>query len=371
MRDVEAVVVGLGAMGSSVLRHLAARDVEAVGIERFDLGHPFGSSHGRSRVFRLAYPEGDYVRLARAARAAWTELEEAAGETLLTGCGMVAFAEPGNDDWSAVVDALEAAGEPYERLAPAEVTARFPELQIPERSEAFFDPSAGFTDAERTVRAQITAAAASGTEVVTGTVVETIDISRERPVVETASESYRCRRLVVSPGPWAADVLGDLDIPFTVTRQEWHEFVPAEPRRLGPDRVPVYADYDALYYGFPFHVGGLKAADDNLGPATTPAAVDRSPTDNCRDRLGEWVGGLFPEAAVEHAGGAVCLYTLTPDRDFVIGQHPGNGAVVVAGGFSGHGFKFTPLVGRMAVELAIDGASEFALDRFDPGRFAG
>lgn len=369
MRDVDAVVVGLGAMGSSALRHLAARDVEVVGIEQFDVGHPFGSSHGRSRVFRLAYPEPDYVRLARAALDAWVELEEATGETLLTNCGMVAFAKPGNGDWSAVVNALDAAGEACERLGPADVAERFPELRIPESTQAFFDPSAGFADAERTVRAQVTAAMDAGAEVITGTTVEAVDLSRERPVVRTASESYRCRRLVVSPGPWAGDVLGELRIPFVVTRQEWHEFMPADAERFGPDRVPVYADYDALYYGFPLHAGGLKAADDNLGPATTPAEVDRSPTADCRDRLGAWVAGLFPAAAAEHTGGAVCLYTLTPDRDFVVGRHPANDAVVVAGGFSGHGFKFTPLVGRIAAELAVDGGSEFALDRFEPGRF--
>jgi len=366
VEDVDVLVVGLGAMGSAALYHLALAGAEPVGLDQYAVGHDRGSSHGRSRVFRLAYPKPDYVGLARAALPLWRALEERSGARLLTLCGMVSYARPGNAEFERILATLDECGVAHDRIDSAGVCEQFPMLRIPPDAQAYFSPEAGFLDAGRCVRTHVEQALGAGARVVEHARVTSTQLRADRPVVTTTSGRYRCRRLVLAPGPWA----GELRLPITVTRQQKFYFSTAHPEGYGPDRLCVYSDYDALIYGFPHYGPGLKVADDHVGEVTSPGTIDRSLDDAERDRLRAWLAALMPELGPTPVEGATCMYSLTPDRDFLLGPHPDNPAVLVAAGFSGHGYKFATLVGRILADLAADGSTPYPIERFRLDRFA-
>lgn len=372
--NVDVLVLGLGAMGSAALYQLARRGVTPVGIEQFAIGHALGSSGGQSRVFRTFYEDPLYTQLAEAAIPLWRELENRSGETILTLCGNLFFAQPGNTLLTQSIQAMAAVQSPYEPLTSAEVTARFPVLRLPANHEACFVPRSGFLNATLAVQTHVAQAQRLGATVQAGIAVHGLDLSGERPVVETAAGRYVCNRLVVAPGPWAGQLFRDLGLStlaqrLRVTRQQKFYFRPAEPARFRPEQLPVYGDYDANFYGFPFHGPGLKVADDNLGDVTNPTAVDRTLDLAKRDELGAWLNGIMPNADFTYVEGSTCMYTLTPDRDFLIGPHPHHANVIVGAGFSGHGFKFSAIVGKLLAELALDQVSSQPIERFRLDRF--
>ena len=157
---------------------------------------------------------------------------------------------------------------------------------------------------------------------------------------------------MVTLGPWTTQLIADLGLPLRVTRQEVFRFMPADETGLRPGEVPVFTDYDRLFYGFPLTADGIKVADDHPGRAEDPDAMDRRASAGGRRAAASWVRSIFPTAGLQPADGSVCMYTLTPDRDFIIDRHPWNPSVAIGAGFSGHGFKFAPLVGRLLVDLA-------------------
>lgn len=372
--DVDILVLGLGAMGSATLYHLARLGFAPVGIEQFTIGHALGSSGGRSRVFRTFYEEPLYTQLAEAAIPLWHGLETRSDEAILTLCGNLFFAQPGNALLRQSIQAMDAVQSSYEALTGAEVTARWPVLQLPANVEACFVPRSGFLDATLAVQTHVAQAQRLGAIVHAGLAVHGIDLSGERPTVKTAAGRYTCNRLVVTPGPWAGQLFQDLGLStlaqrLRVTRQQKFYFRPTQPARFRPEQLPVYGDYDANFYGFPFHGPGLKVANDNLGYLTDPATVDRTLDLAKRDELGAWLNGIMPNAGFTYVEGSTCMYTLTPDRDFLIGPHPHHANVIVGAGFSGHGFKFSAIVGKLLAELALDQSPSQPIDRFRLDRF--
>lgn len=367
MEHVEALVCGLGAMGSAALAHLARDGADAVGVEQHSVGHPHGSSHGRSRVFRLAYEDPVYVELGVLALEGWEELEGRTGEQLLVRCGVLIWAPEGDEELARRTSTLAGSGIAHAELTPPEVRERF-DIRIPPEAVGLFTPDAGFLRADACVAAHLGDAREAGARVLERTTVGRIDLSGGSPVVETSAGAFRCRRLVLCPGPWAPRVLGE-GFPVTVTRQPKLAFRVRDPEAVSPERLPVYADLPGGIYGFP-HLGpGLEVADDVPGDPTTPEDADRSIGDAERDRLGGWLAEILPSSEPAYVAGATCLYSLTPDRHFVLGPHPDHPAVVVAAGFSGHGFKFVPLVGGICADLALRGETPHPIEAFRPGRF--
>ena len=368
-RETEALVIGLGAMGSSAIYHLARTGVNVIGIEQFPVGHDRGSSHGHSRAFRTLYEHADYTRLAEAAIPLWRTLESESDETLLNLTGLVMWAREGNPKLEERVAVMQELGSPFELMTRSEVHVKFPALRPPEDTVACYTPRAGFLDAGRCVGAHVSEARKRGATVFDQAQVLEIDLDRECPEVITDSARFRCDRLIVTAGPWAAHVLSDLDLPLRVTRQQKFYFRPRNPEAYGPDRLPVYADYETAFYGFPCYGLGLKVADDGLGEETTADTVDRTLDETTRDRLRAWIDEIMPDGDVDYVSGDTCMYTLTPDRDFLIGPHPDHPNVLIAAGFSGHGFKFSTLVGRILADLATTGTTGHPIDRFRVDRF--
>ena len=369
-RDVGILVVGLGAMGSAALYHLARQGAAPVGIEQYPIGHTHGSSHGHSRAFRAFYNDPVYVTLVRAALPLWQELETLSGEQLLTPNGMLAFAKPGNERLDQNIRVMQETRTAHEVLTAAEVVARFPALQLPTSTVACYTPDSGFLNASRCVRTHVSQAECFGATVHSGVSVHHIDISKEHPEVETSAGTYRCKRLVVAPGPWASQLLKDLSLPLEVTRQQKFYFKPQGGSALyQPDRLPVYADYDRQYYGFPYYGPGIKVADDGHGPVTSPETVDRELDRDVQNALERWLKTIMPDVNPSFVEGATCMYTVTPDNDFLIGGHPLNSNIFVGAGFSGHGFKFSTIVGKILAELATDGKTDYPIDKFRLNRF--
>lgn len=369
IREAEALVVGLGAMGSAALYHLSRAGIDTVGIEQFPVGHDRGSSHGHSRAFRTLYEHASYTRLAEASIPLWRTLESNSGETLLNLNGMAIWAREGDARLEERLAVMDEVGSPYELMTPSEISARFPALRPPEGRVVCYVPRSGFVDADKCVHAHVSEAEKRGTSVVDETPVRAIDLDGERPEVVTDSTRFRCSRLVVSAGPWAARILSDLDLPLRVTRQQKFYFRPRNPDAYRPDRLPVYADYETAFYGFPYYGSGIKLADDGLGDETTAESVDRALDEGTRDRLRTWMDEIFPSCDAEYIGGSTCMYTLAPDRNFLIGPHPGHPNVFVAAGFSGHGFKFSTLVGKILADLVTSDATEYSIERFRVDRF--
>lgn len=369
MRNAEILVVGLGAMGSAALYHLARRGAVAVGIEQFQVGHALGSSHGNSRIFRNLYGDPLYVELADAVLPLWQELEGLSGEELLFPTGMLYFSRSGSKGIEERIGVMEALQRPYERLTAQEVAARYPALRLPPETVACFAPQAGFVDAGRCVLAHLKQAESFGATVHDQVRVDSIDLSQSSPVLETSAGQYRCERLIISPGPWASEILEELALPLRVTRQQKFYFRPEDRAPYQPGELPVFSDSDAKFYGFPDYGPGLKVADDGLGAEYAPSEVDRTLDLDKRDELREWLETIMPDSCFSYVEGSTCMYTVTPDRDFLIGAHPRNANVLVGAGFSGHGFKFSTLVGKMLADLAADGATDYPIERFRLDRF--
>lgn len=369
-RDADILVVGLGTMGSAALYHLARQGAAPIGIDQYPVGHTHGSSHGHSRAFRVFYNDPVYVTLVKAARSLWQELEDLSGEHLLTSNGMLAFAKLGNERLDQNIRVMQETKTAHEVLTPEEVAVRFPALHLSMGTVACYTPDSGFLNASRCVRTHVSQAERFGATVHSGVSVHHIDISKRRPEVETSADSYRCRRLIVAPGPWASQLLKSLSLPLHVTRQQKFYFQPQEGTALyQPDCLPVYADYDLQYYGFPYYGPGIKVADDGHGPVTSPETVDRELDRDVQNALERWLKTIMPRVNASFVEGSTCMYTLTPDRDFLVGHHPLNSNIFIGAGFSGHGFKFSTIVGKILAELAVDGKTDYPIDKFRLNRF--
>lgn len=353
-QEFDAVVLGLGAMGSAALYHLGRRGIPALGLEQFPLGHDRGSTHGPSRVFRPIYAEAVYVALARAAQTQWRELERRSGTELLRLCGQLVFAQPENALLQESLANLRETGEDHSLLTDAQVAERFPMLRLPDHSVACWVPRAGILEPDNALRTIISEARLAGAIARGSQRVLALEPQGDQISVTTADSRILCRRLICTGGSWTSALLPELDLDLTVTRQQKFHFKSPEASSLRPDRVPVYADYDRNYYGFPVWRDILNVADDNWGEPVNPDAVDRTPDRDTLDRVAQWVEQLFPGHAWEHVHTETCLYTNTPDDDFILDRHPAMPNVVIGAGFSGHGFKFTPVIGELLVQLALE-----------------
>jgi monomeric sarcosine oxidase len=357
-------------MGSSALYHLARRGADVVGVEQFEPGHVRGSSHGHSRVFRTTYDDPLYVELAREALGMWRQLEAEADVQLLELCGLLIFASLDNDRFTATLQMLEDARLPHDRLDPAAVAKRFPTFQLNTLQHAFFAQENGFLRADRVLETLKLLAEAHGARRWHGCRVESIESTAEGVRVIAGEQTIEAGRVVITAGAWLDRLAEDLNWQLEVTREEKIYLRAKDPTRVVPDHFPCFCEYDTSNYGFPTLDGQtIKVAADHVGPRVDPDSVDRDVDDAAVRQLYEWVQRWQPGLVEPGGRGEVCLYTNTPDRDFLIGVHPSDERVVLAGGFSGHGFKFSVLVGDILADLVLDGATRRRIDRFAVDRF--
>ncbi len=378
MTSYDVIVAGLGGMGSSAAYHLARRGRRVLGLERFGSAHNRGASHGGSRVTRQAYFEDPaYVPLLLRAYELWDALAADSGRDVITLTGGLMIGRPGSRTVAGSRRSAEEWGLPHEMLDAAEIRRRFPTLRVPDGEVALYEAKAGLVRPEATVSAHLALAAGRGADLRFDEPVEKWEAlpGGDGVRVQTAAGTYSAQRLVVCPGAWAPQLLAGMGLPFVVERQVQYWFAPTGgvPAFL-PDRHPIYIWEDAgglQVYGFPAidgPDGGVKVAFFRRGEACTPESVDRTVHPDEIAFMADHLASRLPAVPGRFLRAATCLYTNTPDEHFVIAAHPRHPQVTVACGFSGHGFKFVPVVGEILADLATAGATDHPIGLFDPRR---
>jgi sarcosine oxidase len=366
-RDWDAAVVGLGALGSAAVCWLSAGlGNRVVGFERFEIGHAHSASSDHSRIIRLSYHRPDYVRLARRAYETWAQVgAEAGGEPIVTPTGGLDLFPPGaaiaEGDYR---ESMDAEGVSYERLDADEVMRRWPQWRLDRGTTTLFQAQSGIADPYRGNDAHRRLALARG-----ATLLERTPVSRLRSVgggVELVTEdgtTHRAGRVVVAADAWTNGLLASFGrrLPLTITQEQVVYFRAPDPHDFAPDRFPIWIWMDdPSFYGFPtYGEAGPKAAQDVGGREVTPATRTDDPDPAALTRLESFLAAHLPGALGPPIAIRTCLYTLTPDRDFVVDRLPEAPEVVVLLG-AAHGFKYASVLGRIAAELAIDGMSPSA-----------
>ncbi len=355
----DVIVVGGGAMGTAAARQLALRGRRTLLLERHTLGHALGSSGGPTRIFRYVYDDPGYVRMARAARAPWDELQDASGEELLRVTGGIDV-----DRGREAIDALTEAGVPHEVLSGAEAREHWPALRLPDGAEVLYQAEGGVVRAAETVVTQARLAAEAGASVMEETVVTRVEPDGDRVTVTTgAGDRFGAEVAVVSAGAWAAPLLrtAGLDLPLVPTQEQVSYYTLEAPEPLptlidwGVGRVtPPYMVPD------PWDVGAFKVGLHHSGRTVDAEDPHHPPDPDRLDRVAAYVDErLAPSRRLDRID--TCLYTNTPDEDFVLDRV---GPLVVASPCSGHGFKFVPLMGIAIADLVTGASPPFPMERF-------
>ncbi len=371
----DVIVVGLGAMGSAAARSLAARGVRVLGLEQFGPAHVLGASHGGSRIIRMAYYEDpSYVPLLRATYDLWARLEEESGRRLINPCGALFMGPPDGAVFGGTLRAARQHDLDHEVLDAGEVRRRYEVLHPDDSMFAVHEDIAGSGSPEAGVQAHLDVAAGAGADLRFETPISSWTANGSGVVVQTAAGAFRAQRLVLTPGAWAPGVLGLPDLPLRVERRLQLWFEPAA-HHAAFEALPVWMWERAdglIFYGLPLRDGAVKVAIHDRGerchPDTVERAVDPAEVAHMRDVLRDAVPDVATGAFVR---GSACTYTLTPDRHFVIGTHPAHPQVSIACGFSGHGFKFAPVIGEVLADLALDGGTAYPIGLFAPKRLLG
>jgi sarcosine oxidase len=375
----DIVVVGLGAMGSATLHRLARRGAHVIGIDRFDPPHTLGSTHGETRITRLAVAEGpEYVPLVQRSNAIWRELEAETGETLFIQNGGLVIAEgdgaPSHGKpafLGATIAIARAHGIAHEILGSAEIRHRWPQFRVRDRERAYFEPAAGILFPERAIATQLRLARQHGATIRPNEQVLSVSAHASGVGIVTDKGRIEAGQVVLTAGPWLPGLVPSLARHTRVLRQTQLWFAPEQPELYTPETCPIFiwqhgpGEEDYLY-GFPAVPGGsgVKSGTERYGAPTTPDTVDRTvPEAEWRDiharHIAPHLHGLGDRLTKSNS----CLYTCTPDAHFIVDRAD---TIITASPCSGHGFKHSPAMGEHLAAMALDGAATEAI--FSPSR---
>jgi sarcosine oxidase len=369
----DVIVVGVGGMGSATVYHLARRGVQVLGLERFDIPNEMGSSHGVSRIIRLAYAEHEhYVPLLRRAYDLWRELENRSGERLLIITGGI---DAGARDSKTVRGALLSCAKHHlvhELLDSRRLQERFPGFRLSPKMMGVYQPDGGFLLPERCIVAHVRLAQEFGAEVHARERVLEWGVRRNAVWVRTDRTTYGAKKVIVTAGPWARNVVPALDTLAIPERQVLIWVQPLRPEYFALGAFPVFnmEAREGRFYGFPIYsVPGFKLGKyHHRGERVEPDNMDRDCLPEDEEVLRVGIRKYFPEANGPTMAMKTCLFTLSPDEHFILDWHPMFSQVAVAAGFSGHGFKFCSVVGEIMTELALDGRTRLDIRMFRLGR---
>ncbi|HET9365499.1 MAG TPA: N-methyl-L-tryptophan oxidase [Candidatus Angelobacter sp.] len=367
----DAIVLGIGGMGSAAVYHLAKRRRKVLGLEQFNIGHDLGSSHGVNRIIRLAYAEDPrYVPLLRRSYELWREIENLTNERLLVITGGI---DAGPETGVIIPGSLRACREhslPHEVLDSSSLRLRFPGYRFPSKMIAVYQQDAGFVLSERAIIAYVMAAQALGAEIRAREQVLRWEIKKGYVKVHTNRNSYRTRHLVVTAGAWAGKTIPALQkARMAVPERQvliWTQ--PLRPQYFQPGSFPIFnmegvEEVPGRYYGFPiFQFPWFKLGKyHHLGEEVDPDGMNRECSLQDEEVLRRAIRKYFPDADGPTMAMKTCLFTNSPDEHFILDLHPETPLVSIAAGFSGHGFKFCSVVGEIMADFALEGEC----DRFD------
>lgn len=330
-------------MGCATARVLSKLGKKVVLLERFRLGHKRGSSHGRTRIFRLSYRDPMYVAMAQASLSLWREMEREAGTELVHTTGGL--------DTGAQIDenatALRACGATFEHLSAAETKQRFPALTLAPDAEVLFQPDSGVIYADASIASFVTSAMDAGAEVIEEREVISMEPRPGSVVVRTPGGDFEADSIVVTAGPWSKKLLATVgvDLPVRPTRETVAYF------QCDTSTFPTYVEWGSpSVYCLPSPGQGLKVGEHIAGPVADPDG-DGAPDLGSVERLKQWLGQRFEDIDTEPRLSETCFYTNTSDEHFILERHEN---IIVGSACSGHGFKFAPLIGKRLAELALD-----------------
>lgn len=378
MERFDVAVVGMGALGSAAAYHLAQKGVTVVAFEQFELGHVRGASHDTSRIIRHSYGVREYVRLAKSAYKDWADFEAAVGEHFVSITGGLVFiprdaAKPSMNAFApslgpvgAFASSLEEAGVPYEVLSAKDVRERWPQFSIPEDVDIVYTPDSGIVHATRSVTAFQMQARLHGAVIRPRTPVDRITPDSEGVVVHTPRGDVRAGKVILATDAWTNELLEPLGahMPLVTMQEQVTYFKPKVPGAFDREHFPVWIwEGKSCIYGFPLYgEPTIKAAHDVGNNYMTPESRTFVPSGRLLSELSAFMGSTIPESG-EALRTVTCQYALTPDRRFVIGPLDEHPDVIVALG-AGHAFKFTPAIGRIVAELAVDGTTSDDISAF-------
>ncbi|HZY42239.1 MAG TPA: N-methyl-L-tryptophan oxidase, partial [Anaerolineae bacterium] len=370
--DYETIIIGAGGTGSAAAYQLARQGRSVLLLEQFEVGHTRGSSHGESRIIRLSYDAPTYVQLAQATYRLWAAASDDLGQPLITPTGGLDLSAPHNPVFEACVAALAQLNIPHEVLDATDLRRRFPQYHIAADTIGLYQADAGMLNPGQCVTALTARAIQYGAHVQDHTAARLIRVHDRGVEVTTDTATYRGRKLIISAGAWTKPLLQSLgvDLPLIVTQEQYAFFEVQPADRFQPDQFPIFIHYGQPsgaeridYYGFPvFGRAGLKVGEHHAGPAVT-ADTRSFEVDPVRlQRLTDYVRATFPAASGEVLHAVTCLYTNTPDQHFIIDTLPGRPHVIVASPCSGHGFKFSILIGQILADLAVRGETAYPIE---------
>lgn len=379
----DVIVIGVGSMGSSACYHLSKRGYNVLGLEQFCITHENGSHTGQSRIIRKAYFEHpDYVPLLSRAYEGWKELEEETGDQIYFKTGLL-YSGRATDE---IIKGVNLAASLYniyiETPDRAAAERRFPQFKIPGNFDTVFEPDAGFVTPERAIRLYAELAKKYGAIIRTNEKLIKWKKEGNGIMLKTNKEVYHCKKLIITAGAWAGKFIPGLDYKIKVTRQFLAWIKPKHPEKFSLDNFPCWLIDDenipGCYYGFPMlsteRFGppeGLKLAHHHPATITDPDNVNRTITNDDIENLKDAMDKYFPGEFDSILSGKICLYANSPDENFIIDKLPGyEENVCIACGFSGHGFKFVPVIGEILSDLAINGKTNLPIEFLNANRFS-
>ena len=369
-RHYDAAIIGLGTMGSFAAVELARRGLSVAAFDQFTPPHGRGSHSGGTRIFRLAYPEGTgYVPLAQQAGEMWEQAEKEFGTQLLHRTGVLYMGLPGERFLSEVQQSAVTHHLRVETLSASEVRSRYPAFEIGDEYAGLFDVQAGWLDVDASIASSHACARRLGVDIFCEQRVGGWDAAAGGVNVRLENDTVTASSLIITAGAWAGELLRSLQLPLRVKRKVLAWFEPLSPEMFA--RVPVFAFAENFAYGFPSvpglgvkmaeHIGGsyLPSAD---GPVAPPGFAELDPLAAIAAKYMPRLAGDYEQARSRLRHSATCLYTMTPDDNFIVDSHPEFANVVFAAGFSGHGFKFAPLIAVALADLLQLGKASLPID---------
>lgn len=371
----DVAIIGLGSMGSAAAYHLARAGKKVIGFEQFNIAHDMGSHHGESRIIRFAYDEGEhYVDMALRAIDLWRELERESGNTIFTRTGGLYISHPENGRFfDNSLNVAKRRNFEHEVLSYSQINKHYPAFNLPDGFRAFYEPASGYLLSKQAVHNLANLAKKCGADLRENTIIKNIDLGPDDIKIETAEGTFEAEKIIICAGAWLAKILPELNPYISVSRNVTCWFSPADnANHFKPHSMPIFtlADQTATAYGFPMtERAAIKMGIHDEYNIVDINHISRTASDDDIARVERFADTYFNLKDAQIIDTSVCLYTMTPDRDFIIGPHPENQNLLIAGGFSGHGFKFAPVVGEILCNLATNRATGFDIKPFSPSRF--
>jgi len=367
MEQFDAIVIGCGAMGSATLLELARRGLRAVGLDRFPPGHHRGSSHGSTRIIRRAYFEHPhYVPLVERAYEAWRALEARCHQTLLVPCGLLQVGPSDGEVLAGVRQSAKQHGLQTEEFDATEIVRRFPDVRVEPDVAGIYEAGAGYLHVEAAVVAMAGEAMIAGAELRAGITVHGWQPSAQGVTVDTNRGKLSAAKLVVTAGAWSGELLADSGLPLRVVRKPLYWFgVEGNAYDAAADFPAfLFETPDGTFYGLPkMDPHGIKVGQHSGGvPVSDPLNVSRDVDSQDLQAVQNFLAAHLPRAKPEMRDHTTCMYTMTADGHFIVDLHPNYRHVAVAAGFSGHGFKFAPVIGQALADLVCQAQTELPVD---------